>query len=191
MKHSNTELIVERYYRLKNWLVEKDIPIQLDPEKHKHWSDLDILAVRNEVHLISCKDALPDNKDVDKVIKNLKNAVKSIVDLYPIVKNKNIKLLYIYDVTGIQALDKLKQENIETIHVKEIAIKYIKELDNQISKFNYGRKDIPKGKRYYLIGTYEGLDKMLIYLLNNNLLNDNQINEWLKKNDIPSISKIK
>jgi len=174
-----------------NWLVEKDIPIQLDSDKHRHWSDLDILAVQDEVHLISCKDALPDNKDVDRVIKNLKKSEKIIIELYPFLKTKKIKLIYVYDVTGKIALENLRQQNIETIHINEITIKYIKELDNQISNFNHGRKDIPKGKRYYLIGTYEGIDKMMIYLLNNNLLNEDLINERLTKNGNTQLSELK
>ncbi len=77
MKYSNTELIFERYCRLKKWMVEKDIPILL-PSGKKFWSDLDILAVGEEVHLINCKDFMPGNKDISQVIENLKDSEKYI-----------------------------------------------------------------------------------------------------------------
>ena len=62
-------------------------------------------------------------------------------------------------------------------------------LDDYLSKMNIGRKDIPKGKRYYIIGELEGLDKFISFLLNNNFLNDEVINEYLKEHNINEISK--
>ena len=61
MAFSLTEYITENYYKSDSWIVERDIPILNDKGK-QFWSDLDILAFKDKVHLISCKDFLPDNK---------------------------------------------------------------------------------------------------------------------------------
>jgi len=187
MKHSNTEIIVERYYRLKKWLVEKDVPILPETGK-RFWSDLDILAVGEEVHLISCKDFLPSNKDIDKVIKNLKDSEIYIKNEYKHLKEKTFKKIYVYGGTGKDALKVANINGIETIEIKELFIKYLKVLDAYLSKMNEGRKDISKGRRYYIIGELEGLDKFLSFLLNNNLLNDRLINESLKKYGLNCLS---
>ncbi|MEO0075567.1 MAG: hypothetical protein ABIK31_05600 [candidate division WOR-3 bacterium] len=188
MKHSNSEIIVERYYRFKNWLVEKDVPILPESGK-KFWSDLDILAVGDEVHLISCKDFLPSNKDIDKVITNLAESEKYIKKEYKYLNEKKFKKIYVYGGTGKEALKKANENGIETIEIKEIFFKYLKALDNFLATMNIGRKDIAKGKRYYIIGELEGLDKFISFLLNNNLLNDKLINEYLNKFGISELSK--
>ena len=188
MKHSNTELIVERYYRLRKWLVEKDVSI-LPQTGNKHWGDLDILAVGEEVHLISCKDFLPSNKDIHRVIKNLDDAEFYIKKEYKHLNQKLFRKLYVYGGTGKDALQLVKQHGIITLEIKELFAKYIKMLDDYLSKMNIGRKDVPKGKRYYIIGELEGLDKFISFLLNNNFLNDEVINEHLKTHNINEISK--
>lgn len=188
MKHSNTELIVERYYRLRKWLVEKDVPI-LPQTGNKHWGDLDILAVGEEVHLISCKDFLPSNKDIHRVIKNLDDAEFYIKKEYKHLNKKLFRKLYVYGGTGKDALQLVKQHSIITLEIKELFAKYIKMLDDYLSKMNIGRKDVPKGKRYYIIGELEGLDKFISFLLNNNFLNDEVINEHLKTHNINELSK--
>jgi hypothetical protein len=178
MKHSNTELIVERYYRLKKWLVKRDVPILPETGK-KFWSDLDILAVGEEVHLISCKDFLPSNKDIDRVINNLNESEKYIKKEYDYLKTKEFKKIYVFGGTGKDALKKANDNGIETIETKELFLRYLKLLDDYLSTMNKGRKEIAKGKRYYIIGELEGLDKFLSFLLNNNLMNDELINKSL------------
>jgi len=190
MKHSNTELIVERYYRLKKWLVERDVPILPETGK-KFWSDLDILAVGEEVHLISCKDFLPSNKDIDRVITNLNDSEKYIKKVYYHLKEKKFRKIYVFGGTGKNALIKAKQNGIETIEIKELFIKYLKVLDDYLSTMNIGRKDIAKGKRYYIIGEFEGLDKFLSFLLNNKLMNDELINKSLIEYGLKELSKPK
>jgi hypothetical protein len=190
MKYSNTELIVERYYRLKKWLVEKDVPI-LPQEGKRHWGDLDILAVGEEVHLISCKDFLPNNKDIDKVIKNLEDSEKYIKKEYKHLSAKAFRKIYVYGTTGKDAVKKARDKEIETFELKEIFVRYVKTLDEYLANMNIGRKDIPKGKRYYIIGELEGLDKFISFLLNNNFLNDSTINELLRKIEGEEISKLK
>ncbi len=188
MKYSTSELIVERYYRLKKWLVERDVPI-LPQDGKRFWSDLDILAVGDEVHLVSCKDFLPSNKEIDKVIKNLGDAEKYIKKEYDYLKNKKFRKIYVYGGSGKKSIEKAQKNEIETIELKVLLAKYFKELDNYLSKMNLGRKDIGKGKRYYIIGELEGLDKFMSFLLNNNLINDEVINELLKKNNIDKLSE--
>jgi hypothetical protein len=182
MKYSNSELIVERYYRFTKWLVAKDVPI-LPKEGNKFWSDLDILAVRDEVHLVSCKDFLPDNKDIAKVINNLNVAEEYIKKEYPYLKEKKFKKIFVYGGTGKKAIDTANEAGIETKKLKELLADYIYEIDKYLSGRNEGRIDVPKGKRYYIIGELEGLDKFMSYLLNNNFINTELINELLIKNE--------
>jgi hypothetical protein len=190
MKHSNTELIVERYYRLLHYLVEKDVPILAPRPEKQNWSDLDILAVGDEVLLISCKDYLPSGKDIDKVIKNLKDSEQYIKQKYGHLKGKTFKKIYVYGGgSGKDALKKAKDNNIETIELKNLFAMYLKELDDFLINLNVGRKDIPKGRRYYIIGEQEGLDKFISFLLNNNFVNDSAINEQLKKLGLNELSK--
>ncbi len=190
MKYSTSELIVERYYRLKKWLVEKDVPI-LPQNGKRFWSDLDILAVGDEVHLISCKDFLPSNKEIDKVITNLEDAEKYIKQEYDYLKNKKFKKIYVYGGSGKKSIEKAQENKIETINLKDLLAKYFKELDSYLSEMNIGRKDISKGKRYYIVGELEGLDKFMSFLLNNNFINDEIVNELLKKMNIEKLSKPK
>ena len=190
MKYSNSELIVERYYRLKKWLVEKDVPI-LPQNGKRFWSDLDILAVGNEVHLISCKDFLPSNKEIDKVIKNLEDAEKFIKQEYGYLRNKKIKKIYVYGGSGKKSIEKAQENGIETVSLRDLLAKYFKELDSYLSKLNFGRKDIGKGKRYYIVGELEGLDKFMSFLLNNNFINDKAVNELLEKNGMDKLSEPK
>ena len=190
MKYSTSELIVERYYRLKKWLVEKDVPI-LPQNGKKFWSDIDILAVGEEVHLVNCKDFLPSNKEIDNVIRNLEDAEKYIKQDYDYLKNKKFRKIYVYGGSGKRSIEKAQQNEIETISLKELLAKYFKELDNYLSKMNLGRKDIHKGKRYYIIGELEGLDKFMSFLLNNDFINDKTVNELLAKNNIAELSKPK
>ncbi|MBK9151071.1 MAG: hypothetical protein IPM26_08735 [Saprospiraceae bacterium] len=190
MKHSNSELIVERYYRFKNWLVERNVPI-LPQTGKKNWSDLDILAVGDEVHLISCKDFLPSNKEIDKVINNLTESESYIKKEYKYLNDKEFKKIYIYGGTGKEALRKAKENGIETIEIKEIFFKYLKVLDDFLLEMNTNRKDIPVGKRFYIVGELEGLDKFISFLLNNNLLNDEMINKALNNLGKSDLSKPK
>jgi hypothetical protein len=189
MKHSNTEIIVERYYRLRKWLVERDVPIK--PETGKQfWSDLDILAVGEEVHLISCKDFLPSGKDIDRVIDNLEQSEKYIKREYKHLSSKIFKKFYVYGGTSKEALQKLEDKEIKTIEFKDFFVMYLKSLDEYLSKMNLNRKDIAKGKRYYIIGELEGLDKFMSFLLNNNFFNDAKINDILKKIKLEELSKL-
>jgi len=188
MKYSNSELIVERYYRLNKWLVEKNVPILPQSDK-KHWSDLDILAVGEEVHLISCKDFLPSNKDIEKVIKNLEDSEKYIRQEYRHLSERPFKSIYVYGGTGKEALKEVERHNIQTRPLRELFVMYLKLLDDYLSKMNVGRKDIAKGRRYYIIGELEGLDKFVSFLLNNDFLNDNTVNELLKKMNLGELSK--
>ena len=190
MKYSNSEFIVERYYRLKKWLVEKDVPI-LPQNGKRFWSDLDILAVGDEVHLISCKDFLPSNKEIDKVIKNLEDAEKFIKKEYGYLRNKKFKKIYVYGGSGKKSIEKAQDNGIETIGLRDLLAKYFKELDSYLSKLNFGRKDIGKGKRYYIVGELEGLDKFMSFLLNNNFINDEAVNELLEKNGLGKLSEPK
>jgi hypothetical protein len=185
MKHSNTELIVERYYRLKYYLVEKDVPILPPSPEKQHWSDLDILAVGEDVLLISCKDYLPGGKDIEKVIENLENSERYIMKEYKHLRDKEFKKIYVYGGgTGKEALTALEKKDIKAIEIKDFFALYLKELDNTLLKWNVG-KYIPKGKRYTIIGEQEGLDKFCSFLLNNNLINDGAINELLgEKNEL-------
>jgi hypothetical protein len=194
MKHSNTELIVERYYRLKYYLVEKDVPILPPSPEKQHWSDLDILAVGEDVLLISCKDYLPGGKDIEKVITNLDNSEKYIKKEYKHLRGKDFKKIYVYGGgTGKDTLSVLKKKdkNIEAIELKNIFAMYLQKLDEDLSKMNDGRRDIPKGKRYTIIGEQEGLDKFCSFLLNNNYFNDGAINGLLKNLKLEELSKPK
>ena len=94
MAYSLTEYIVGKYYQSKFWLIQKDLPITPEEGK-KYWSDIDIFALKNnEVHLISCKDNLPDNskKTQDKIIKNLFDAEKYVKKQY-FKDYENIKIV--------------------------------------------------------------------------------------------------
>ena len=173
---------------LKYYLIEKDVPI-LPQSGKRIWSDLDILAVGEEVHLISCKDYLPSGKDINKVIKNLEDAEQYIKQEYKHLKGKMFKKMYVYGGTAKDALEKARNNNIVTVELKTLFAMYLKELDGFLLKMNVGRKDIPRGKRYYIIGEQEGLDKFISFLLNNNFVNDSAINEQLKKLGLNELSK--
>ena len=66
MAFSLCEYIAENYYRMQNYVVEKDVPI-LPKQGNQNWSDLDLLAVGVDVHLINCKDYLDSSKNENKI----------------------------------------------------------------------------------------------------------------------------
>ncbi|GAB4282972.1 MAG: hypothetical protein Kow0068_07760 [Marinilabiliales bacterium] len=193
MAFSLTEYIVGKYYQSKFWLIQKNLPITPEDGK-KYWSDIDILALKNnEVHLVSCKDYLPDNskQTQDKIIKNLYDAEKYVKKQY-FKDYENIKIvkIYVYKVTGKMTLSRLKDENIKTIHINKIICNYIKELDQRLEKLNIGKNKPLKGKRYSIIGEHTDLDKFIIHLLDNNFLNDNLINSLLAEDKKGNLSEI-
>lgn len=88
-------------------------------------------------------------------------------------------------------MEKLKNYNIEPIYLLNLFFDYIQKLDNYLLQLNKNKSAIPKGKRYYIIGELEGLDKLLAFFLNNNLMNDSLINEELKKLKKKPLTNIK
>ncbi len=141
--------------------------------------------------MINCKDFLPSNKDIDKVIENLGNAEYFIKQKYSYLNAKNFKKIYVYGGSGKKSIAKAQYNNIVTIGLKLLLVKYFKELDNYLSNMNFNRTDIPKGKRYYIIDELEELDKFISFLLNNNFINDQIVNNLLAQNNINPFIKSK
>jgi len=49
------------------YVVEKDIPILPEEGEKQFWSDLDLLAIGDDVLLVNCKDSLPSSKQRERV----------------------------------------------------------------------------------------------------------------------------
>lgn len=67
MVFSLCQYLAERYYRRMRYVVEKDIPILPEEGEKQFWSDLDLLAIGDDVLLVNCKDSLPSSKQRERV----------------------------------------------------------------------------------------------------------------------------
>lgn len=192
MAFSLCQYIAERYYRRINYVVEKEIPILPEEGKKQFWSDLDLLAVGDDILLINCKDFLPSSKQRENIIDNLNKAESYIKKHYRHFSAKQFKKQYVYIITDKNTLNYLKGENIETIHFDDLFVRYIKELDDFLTEINKkSRESIKAGMRYYRIGDLEDLEKSLAYLLNNSWLNEEKINGRLKQLKLAGLSETK
>jgi len=192
MAFSLCQYIAERYYRRINYVVEKEIPILPEEGINQFWSDLDLLAVGNDILLVNCKDFLPSSKQRENIVKNLNKAENYIKKNYQYFSEKQFRKQYVFIVTDKNTLDYLRKENIEIIPFDDLFVRYIKELDNFLTEINKkSRESIKIGMRYYRIGELKDLDKSLAYLLNNSLLNEKKINGKLKELKLVELSETK
>jgi len=192
MAFSLCQYLAERYYKRRNYIVERNIPILPKEEKKQFWSDLDLLAVGEDVLLVNCKDFLPSSKQREKIVENLDDAEKYLKDNYKFLSGKKFKKQYVFIGTDKETRDYLRKQNIEILCFDDLFVRYLRELDDFLNRINKKYKDkIKIGMRYYRIGNFEDLDKFLAYLLNNSLLNEERINQKLKKLELPSLSKVR
>ena len=191
MTFSLCEYISENYYKMENYIVEKNVPILPDQGK-QHWSDLDLLAIGKKVLLINCKDFLPSSKDKEKIVLNLNTAETYIKGKYVFLKDTTFKKIYIYGGTDKSTLDFLGKKGIETIQLENIFCRYVKLIDDFLAELNKKKpSSTKKGMRYYRVGNLTGVDKFISYLLNNSLLNEDKVNNKLKEFKISELSRIK
>ena len=192
MAFSLCQYLAERYYKRRNYIVERNIPILPKEEKKQFWSDLDLLAVGEDVLLVNCKDFLPSSKQREKIVENLDDAEKYLKDNYKFLSGKKFKKQYVFIGTDKETRDYLRKQNIEILCFDDLFVRYLRELDDFLNRINKKYKDkIKTGMRYYRIGNFEDLDKFLAYLLNNSLLNEERINQKLKKLELHSLSKVR
>lgn len=175
---------------MKNWIVEKDVPI-LPEHGKQHWSDLDLLAIGEEVHIINCKDFLPSSKQKDKIVSNLNTAEIYIKSKYDFLKDKTFKKIYIYGGTDKNTIVYLSKNGIETIPLEEIFCRYIQLLDSFLTKLNENKSPIKKGTRYYRVGSLANIDRVISYLLNNSFINEDKVNKKLEEMQLLKLSSLK
>jgi hypothetical protein len=181
MSDSLTEIIVERFYRSRGYLVERDVPIVAENEA-QHWSDLDILAIKDEVHLVNCKDFVADPKQKNKIADNLKTAEEWVRRNYvDLVADKPIVRKLVYIGSDEATITCLQNDHIDCYRLEKVLAEYLAHLESSQDKLN-GKYAPPKGKRWYRTGNRTSYDKFLVYLLNEKFLKveDGKIRTWEK-----------
>lgn len=169
MPDSLTEIVVELFYRSKGYLVERNVPIVAE-DGPQHWSDLDILAVRDDVRLVNCKDFVSDKSQRDKIAKNLEQAEAWVTKNYgDVVANKPIIREFVYSSSDKGTNACLDTKGIKCRSVEEIFACYLKTLEGAMDKLNTTYK-APKGLRWYRIGNLSRYDKVFVFLLNGGFL---------------------
>ena len=187
MPESLTEMVVERCYRFNNYLVERNLAFK-DEEGSQFWSDLDILAVKDEVILVNCKDYVARPEDKERIVKNLDQAQKYLEKEYPNLTSMKFKLQFVYGGADKKTLQFLSENGIECIKLEAIFTRYIKSIETFMEKLHLNSKkkySRPKGKRWALVGNLEGVDKLLSYLLNCGFLKEEKLNACLPNPDKP------
>ena len=168
MTESLTEVIVERFYRFSEYLVERDVPL-VGERGIRYRSDLDILAVKEEVVLVNCKDFVGDPGQKEKIHDNLKLAEECVRRTFPaIVGKKKIKRQFVYDSSDKATVDFLVSKGVECKPLERVLVGYLQALEKSMDNLDpdHAKYSAPKGLRWYLTGNLRGYDKLLQYLLN-------------------------
>ncbi len=177
MAESVTELIVESYYRFQKYLVSRGLAIKND--NNNRWGDLDILAVKDDVLFINCKDYLPSSEQKIGIINNFKTDEIYIGKHFPDLSKKGKpRLLYIYGGgTSNKTIEYLTDPSkngglsIECKHISVILKEYIAIIKDTLAEINHDDQKILPEKGYSIVGSYSGLEKVFLYLYNNHYIN--------------------
>jgi hypothetical protein len=171
MTESLTEIIVERFYRFSGYLVEKDVPL-LEPTGPQHWSDLDIMAVKNEVVLVNCKDYVSDPSQEKKILDNLESAEKYVRrEFAAIVGQKTVTKQFVYVGSDTRTIQSLTSKGVQCKTLDEMLAAYALKLEEFMNKLHAESKyRAREGRRWYRTGNLRGYDKLLQYLLNRNFI---------------------
>ena len=145
MPDSLTEMIAAQYYRFKGYLVEPRVQFVGDPQGKKCWRDLDLLAIKDEVVLVNCKDAVNTKDGAEAIIANLQFAEKHVKTRYAdLVGNKKIRRELIcgtFELAGGQGGEgwkKLADANIRCIEFQHFFRDYLEELAKFMDAQNQG-----------------------------------------------------
>jgi hypothetical protein len=180
MSSSLTEIIVERFYRASEYLVERDVPIVGENVPRRFWSDLDVLAIKDEVVLVNCKDSVADPKQKTKIADNLNLAVEWVGRHYgELVANKPITRQLVYGLCDKKTIESLQNEGIACVSLESVLARYLATLESRMDLLN-GRYPPLKGMRWYCIGNLAGYDKLFVYFMNKGFLKveNGQIAKW-------------
>ena len=179
MSDSLTEIIVERFYRAGGYLVERGVPI-VAKNAHQFWSDLDVLAIKDEVILVNCKDYVTDPKQKTKIADNLTLAVEWVKGHYSeLVANKPITRQLVYGGSDKATIEFLRKEGIICRSLDEVLAQYLTTLAFSMDSLQ-GNYTPSKGRRWYRIGNLRGYDKLFVYLMNHGFLKaeNQQVAKW-------------
>jgi hypothetical protein len=180
MSDSLTEIIVERFYRASEYLVERDVPIVAE-NVPQFWSDLDVLAIKDEVVLVNCKDYVTDPKQKTKIADNLNLAVEWVKCRYgELVANKPITRQLVYGYSDKATIEFLEREGITCLSLEAVLGKYLTTLESKLDLLKDQRRLSNKGLRWSRIGNLMGYDKLFVYLMNQRFLKveTGQIAKW-------------
>ena len=169
MADSLTELIVERYYRSKGYVVELNLPIKAKQgEGRQFWSDLDILAIKDHVHLVNCKDWINDTKHFDAIPTNLTLAEEFVKGKYPFLADRVVtKHLVAIEcqVDKARMQQVLRDENIQYHAFNDLLGEYLQNLQCELDTLNQNSRPL-KGMRWFRVGNRRSYDRVFIHLLN-------------------------
>jgi len=136
---SRVEPIVEGYFIIKNYVVQRNVPFL---KSNRKWSDIDIIAFNDrELYLVECKRGSLDGHDkAMKLIEHFKEAEEYIRRTSPYKElidrlGLNIKKLYVAEYIRKEK-DELENNSIEVRNVGDV----IKEISNIIKELVINKK---------------------------------------------------
>lgn len=185
---SLSEYLVENFYQLKYWMVEKNVPIRPPVDQKQIWGDLDVLAIGGEdhleLHLVNCKDAGISFSEKKDIVDNLDRAEKYIKRTRKYTaKIPIIKKIYVYwGDTDDKTLDYLRNNQIEAESLEALFVSSIRAIDKHLDE-NSKRSN----GRYY--GNYRETSKLIEFMLESSLLDIGKINNILSKKNLGLLSK--
>jgi len=165
---NHIEILTAKWLNYQGYITQNRIPFWLPKEKtgkkQSQWSDIDILAIKeNEVKVVECKAFLgvePKERVVEKIGKHFKIGSEYIVNIYPWLKNKKMSFLVVAEAPrNLQSYKTLLGNNIELKHFKEVIEGVLNYLRTHLPPDKY------KGAIGYGIKEEENMCRLLLTLL--------------------------
>lgn len=151
MAISYVEDIASEYYRLKGYLVSKDVhyqvPKAVSGKTAEGWKDIDVLALNEkEVLLVECKGFTGTMK-ADEMYKKLLNDFKSAEEYYvkksALLSDKKIKKILVVDYSTPKLDNMLVKGNIEIFHLNDLMKDFLRILKTRITTLRMGKEEHP------------------------------------------------
>lgn len=151
MAISYVEDIASEYYRIKGYLISRDVHYQVPKEISKKrvsgWKDIDILALNEkEALIIECKGFTGTTKASEmykKLLDGFRSAEEYYVKNMPLFKDKKIRKVLVVDYSTKKLDDMLSKANIEIYRLENLMKDFLKILKPRLDKCRMGKEEHP------------------------------------------------
>ncbi|MQY59071.1 MAG: hypothetical protein GH144_05620 [Clostridia bacterium] len=165
---NHIEVLTGKWLNYEGYFTQNRVPFWLPKEKtgkrQSQWSDMDILAVKeNEVKIVECKAFLgvaPREIVIKRIKERFEIGSEYILKSYPWLKDKKMSFLLIAEAPrNLESYKSLLGDNIELKHFREVIEKVLSHLRTKSPPDKY------KGTISYGIKEEENMCRLLLTLL--------------------------